>query len=217
MTTLTPWQRLVRFGFRLLYHELAFTYDLVANVVSLGQWWAWGRTALQFLPPPTDGPILELAYGTGRLEVALHQGGWQAFGMDLSPQMARIATERLRRANLPSRLGRAQAQALPFAAGQFSAVVCTFPTPFIIEAATLQEVKRVLSPTGRLVFVPTAVLTRGGAARAALEKAYEVTGQRGAWGMDIEAHFAAQGFHLTTHWVELPRSLVTVLVAEVKS
>jgi ubiquinone/menaquinone biosynthesis C-methylase UbiE len=212
--SLTPWQRLVRFGFRLLYHELAFTYDLVANGVSLGQWWEWGRCALRFLPPASAGPILELAYGTGRLQVALQQGGWQAVGMDFSPQMARIAQARLQRQGIPLRLGRAQAQALPFPAQSFNAVVCTFPTPFIIEEATLQEVARVLQPQGRLVFVPTAILTKGGAARVALEQAYQVTGQRGAWGVDLNERMAACGLTLAVHQVTLPRSLVTVMVGQ---
>jgi hypothetical protein len=45
------WWRLVRFGFRLLYNEMAFTYDAVSAVVSLGEWRSWQRAALNFLPP----------------------------------------------------------------------------------------------------------------------------------------------------------------------
>ncbi|MCZ7544410.1 MAG: hypothetical protein M5R40_13175 [Anaerolineae bacterium] len=45
MTLERLWWALVRFGFRLLYNELAFTYDLVSRVVSLGQWRAWQRAA----------------------------------------------------------------------------------------------------------------------------------------------------------------------------
>ena len=43
------WKRLVSFGFRLLYHELAWSYDLVAWLVSCGQWQNWGRAALPYL------------------------------------------------------------------------------------------------------------------------------------------------------------------------
>ena len=65
-------RQLIQLGFHLLYHQLAFTYDAVAWLVSLGQWPAWRRLALQFVQP---GPILELAYGTGGLFVDMIEAG----------------------------------------------------------------------------------------------------------------------------------------------
>lgn len=210
----SAWHTLLKFGFRLLYNEMAFTYDLVANVVSLGQWWDWQRTALPFLPDPAAGTILELAHGTGRLQVDLHAGGWRSIGYDLSPNMSRITQHRLHKKRLPARLVRGMAQHLPFPNETFSAVISTFPTPFIVEAATLQEVHRVLQPGRRLIFVPTGVLTKGGIARQALENAYRVTGQRSGWGMDLPAHFKEHGFEVTIHTIELKRSITQVIVAE---
>lgn len=207
------WWRLVRFGFRLLYHELAFSYDLVANVVSLGQWWTWQRTALEFLP--TDGLILELAHGTGHLQSDLLRGGWQALGCDLSPQMGRLARHRLQRQQLPIRLFRSDAQALPIPDHSLAGMICTFPTPFFLEPHTLREVRRVLRADGRLVIIPNAILTKGGFAKEALELAYQATGQRGTWSVDIVTHFAQFGLHLQIHTRELPRSTVVVLVASV--
>ncbi|NIV35557.1 MAG: class I SAM-dependent methyltransferase, partial [Anaerolineae bacterium] len=40
------WRASLRLFFRLLYNQCAWVYDLVAWVVSLGQWNAWGRTAI---------------------------------------------------------------------------------------------------------------------------------------------------------------------------
>ncbi len=40
---------LLRFFFRLLYHEFAFTYDLVAAVVSFNRWKDWVMSVLPFL------------------------------------------------------------------------------------------------------------------------------------------------------------------------
>src|SRR5687767_6312726 len=37
-------RRFMRVFFHLLYHPFAFTYDLVAAVVSFGQWKNWGRS-----------------------------------------------------------------------------------------------------------------------------------------------------------------------------
>jgi ubiquinone/menaquinone biosynthesis C-methylase UbiE len=202
------WWRLVKFGFRLLYNEMAFTYNWVANVVSLGQWWDWQRTALDFLP--TDGLILELAHGTGRLQVELHQRGWRSAAIDLSADMGRIARRHLSRQGVPVRLARASAMALPFPDEAFSGIVATFPTEFIVAPETLAEVRRILVPGGRLVFVPNAIITKGGAARAALESAYRVTGQRGNWPADLQF----EGFHVSNEVVELARSTVQVVIIQ---
>lgn len=39
----------MRVFFHLLYHPFAFTYDLVAAVVSFGQWKNWGQSILPLL------------------------------------------------------------------------------------------------------------------------------------------------------------------------
>lgn len=213
MPNTSAWWRLVKFGFRLLYNEMAFTYDTVANVVSLGQWWEWQRAALKFLPPPTAGQVLDLAHGTGRFHQDLYAGGWQPIGFDLSAQMGHITQRRLKRKNLPVMLARGMAQQLPFPNAHFSAVVSTFPTPFITEESTVSEIYRVLKPGGRLVFVPNAVLTKGGAARTVLEGAYQATGQRGPWPVDLESRFQMQGFDVSIHLEELQRSTVQIFVA----
>jgi ubiquinone/menaquinone biosynthesis C-methylase UbiE len=140
--------------------------------------------------------------------------GYEVTGLDFSRQIARITRHTLRLERAPLRILRGRAQNLPFPSGHFAAVVSTFPTPFIIEPATLAEVHRVLRGEGRLVFVPSGVLTRGGPVKTALEGAYQVTGQRGPWGVDIGERFAAHGFRLEAHQIALPRSVVTVIVAE---
>ena len=72
------------FFFRQLYNELACTYDLVAWVVSLGQWKAWGRTAIPHLPGKR---VLELGHGPGHLLVAMAERGLTPVGLDLSLQV----------------------------------------------------------------------------------------------------------------------------------
>ena len=206
--------KVLKTGFHLLYNQMAFTYDLVANVVSLGEWWEWQRAALPYLPEPGAGWLLELAHGTGRLQIDLHNGGWQSIGYDLSANMGRITRSRLIRKGIPARLVRGMGQALPFPDAHFSGVVCTFPTPFILETPTLNEIHRILQPGKRLVFVPSGVLTRGGAAKTAMEAAFKATGQRGGWHVDLRTHFAEHGFQLESHLVELKRSIAQVIVAE---
>ncbi len=210
---LRVWWRLVRFGFRLLYNEMAFTYDLVSQIVSLGEWRCWQRAALRHLDVPPGARVLELAHGTGNLHLDLYAAGLQPVGLDLSRAMGRIARRKLARRGIMPALVRSRAQALPFPNSSFSTVVSTFPTEFIVDPATLAEVYRVLQPAGRLVFVPNGTLTGGGPARQGLELAYRATGQRGPWPPGVEERFTDAGFELTAAKAPCKRSYATVLIA----
>lgn len=211
------WLGVVNFGFRLLYNELAFTYDTVSNVVSLGAWRCWQRAALKHLSAPDDGLILEIAHGTGDLQLDLRAGGWRTVGLDLSPHMGRIARGKLARHGVNAPLLRGRSDALPFASGIFAGVVSTFPAAFIGTEGTLREVRRVLRADGVFVIVPGARFTGGGAARAGLELAYRATGQNieGTAGMDarLAQLFGAHGFAVTIHEEICPRSAAVVIVA----
>jgi ubiquinone/menaquinone biosynthesis C-methylase UbiE len=174
---------LIKLGFHLLYYQMAWSYDWVAWSVSFGQWPAWRRLALQFLQP---GPILELAYGTGGLLLDMNNAGYQPMGIDLSPHMARLAGQRLRRNHIALRLNQAKAQALPFPSDYFANVVATFPTNYIFAPETLAEVYRVLKApqvesgiaAGRLIIVVEGQLRGPWPIRPAIDWLYDVTGQK---------------------------------------
>ncbi len=189
--------RLLRLGFRLLYNELAFTYDGVSWLVSLGEWRAWQRSAIRHLNAVPGACILELAHGTANLQLDLRAAGYDSIGYDLSRAMGRIARRKLRRARLVPKLVRGYAQQLPFPDEQFLAVVSTFPTDFIIDPATIREAYRVLKPGGRFVFVPNGAFTGRGVAKESLEAVYRATGQRGTWPEDVGVRFETAGFTLT--------------------
>jgi SAM-dependent methyltransferase len=208
------WWGLVKFGFRLLYNELAFTYDPVSWLVSLGQWRDWQRCALPHLGVEPGARILELAHGTGTLTIALRTAGLRPVALDLSPAMGRMARGKLRRWGYRGSLLRGRAQRLPFASAQFGAVVSTFPTDFIVDPSTLAETYRVLEPGGRLVVVFGGLLTSGGVGGEALELAYRVTGQRGPWPIDVERRLRDAGFEPRLIQEDLPRSVVLLLVCD---
>ena len=218
---LTAWYGLVRFGFRLLYNEFAFTYDIVSAVVSMGAWRCWGRAALPFLNASPGDSVLEIAHGTGNLHLDLHAAGYRVVGIDLSPNMGAITQRKLKRAARSSTLIRAQAQALPFKSQQFKSVVSTFPAEFIVAPETLREVHRVLQSGGHFVIVPNAVFTSKGAGAQGLELLYRITGQRenSPTGGDarptfqMAQFFADFGFSAEIRQMPCPRSLVTVIVA----
>lgn len=130
---------------RRLYAELAWAYDAVSWLVSLGHWSAWRQAALDHLP---EGRVLELGFGTGALLEEMARRGWRAVGVEPSAAMQRVAARRLRRAGLAVPRVRARAEALPFADGSYDALVCTFPASYILSPETLHEAARVLRPGG---------------------------------------------------------------------
>ena len=187
-------QKLVKLGFFLLYNHLAFTYDTVAWLVSFGQWADWRRTALHYL---NDGPILELAYGTGGLYTDMRLAGETPVGIDLSPYMAQLTAKRLQNHNLSGEIMRAKAQHLPFPDAYFSNVVATFPTQYIFDAATLSEIHRVLPPAnqqGSLIIVMQGQLKEAGWVKNWVEWLYYVTGQRGTIILDPMSPLKEAGF-----------------------
>lgn len=221
---LKVWYRFVRFGFRLLYNEFAFTYDWVSWFVSMGAWRCWVRSSLKHLgvAPDKEALVLEIAHGTGNLQVDLQKAGYRAIGVDLSPQMGRIAQRKLRTAQLEAHLARVKVQQLPFPDHLFSAVVSTFPSDFIMNAETLSEVHRVLKPNGHFVIVPNATFTSRGLITKMLDFLYRITGQRedsptGAQKppqVDFAHYFAQFGFTVRVYQEPCPHSLATVIVAE---
>jgi ubiquinone/menaquinone biosynthesis C-methylase UbiE len=212
------WLKILLFGFRLLYNELAWTYDFVSWVVSLGQWREWQRAGLQFL---SGENILELAHGPGHMLVELEEAGFRVTGLDFSEAMVHMARRRLIKAGSTIITSRGLAQQLPYPDGSFDSLLATFPAEFIVDPRTIDEANRVLMPNGRLVIVAQAKLERGGILRLILEWLYTITGQRPAksdgvnsliW-QETARRYIVGGFDVDLEQVELDGSLVTVVVA----
>lgn len=219
------WWKLVRFGFRLLYNEMAWTYDLVSWLASLGEWRKW---QLAGLPYVSGKHVLEIAHGPGHMLLALARTGYQVTGLDLSPQMGHLAQARLRKNGLDAPLVRGRAQTLPFPDGAFDTVFCTFPTEFIAHEEVMTSVHRILSRNGRFIVVPEGHLTGGGVLVTFVNWLYEITGQRreafavghDRYWPDLSQRWNAflhgmrsAGFEVELKHLRLSRSGVTVLIA----
>lgn len=138
--------------FHALYHRLAWSYDAVSWLVSLGAWDAWRRLALDDV---AGERVLEIGSGTGALLVAAARVGLNPIGLDRSTEMMGQARRRLARHGLPIRLVQGDWRALPFGAATFDTVIATFPAEVILEAEAWRELARVLAPGGRFVAVLT--------------------------------------------------------------
>lgn len=216
------WVRAVRFGFRLLYNEMAWSYDMVSWLVSLGEWQKWVQVPLRYLDGGSPQTILELGHGPGHLLAEMRKAGHKAVGFDLSSFMGRQAARRLRSEGVDPRLVRGTVQVLPFAPARFDWVIATFPTDYIIDPKTIREVRRVLRQNGRFLIVPEGHLAGSGPLRGAIDWLFRITGQRSGawddsdqqrmWGRFIE-RFEAAGFDVQLETVMFPKSAVTVIVA----
>jgi len=205
------WKRFLRFGFRLLYNEFAFTYDLVAWCVSLGKWKAWGRASMAHL---RGSRVLELAHGPGYLLITLSRAGYRPIGIDLSPYMSRQASRRLRRANVPVPLVRCRAQALPFRSGSFDSAVAAFPTEYIIDPLSLQETARATNRNGRLVIVAAARVGGRGPLPRLIDALYKVTGQGEPMPSGNESAFGESDWTIRTEHERVGNSSVFLVVGE---
>lgn len=219
------WRWLVRRGFHLLYNELAWTYDIVSWLVSLGEWRKWQAAALPYV---VGDNVLEIAHGPGHMLLWLAQDGRRVTGIDFSPYMGRLAARRLRRTGKAVRLVRGKVQTLPFADETFDTVYSSFPTAFMAERKTMQAVYRVLREDGRYIIVPEGHLTGSGVVERFIDWLFRITGQRSdVFAGDEEAYWPAEnphwrsflhamediGFLVDVHHVELARSAATVIVA----
>lgn len=205
---------LLRPLYYLLYHQFAWTYDFVAAIVSLGQWQEWERASLPYVEGPS---VLEIGHGPGHLLVALSEEGYRVFGLDESRFMSHQAGQRLKRAGMPIRLSRGYAQHLPFAGMAVQSVVSTFPSEYIFDPDTLEEVGRVLSPGGKLILLPWAWITGGSVPERLAAGLARVTGEApgpaGFIPTGLKERFQEAGFEVTWEFLQLRSSALLIVIA----
>jgi ubiquinone/menaquinone biosynthesis C-methylase UbiE len=168
------WTAALRLAFWMLYNPLAWSYDWVSQVVSVGHWREWQRVGLSRLHGKR---VLELAFGTGNGLCDLHAAHYQVVGLDLSSSMVRIARRKLRSLDIQIPLVRGRAQELPFADASFDSVISFFPAEFVVESSTLSGIARMLRPGGRAVIVAMAELVPSTLWERFLIGLFRITGQ----------------------------------------
>jgi ubiquinone/menaquinone biosynthesis C-methylase UbiE len=190
--------RALRAFFYLLYQPMAWSYDLVAALVSAGRWKDW---VFSVLPYVEGERVLEIGHGPGHLQAALIQKGITTFGLDASPQMGRLAAGRLRRIGLTPRLVRGYTQTLPFPENTFDQIVSTFPAEFIAAPETLAECYRTLKPGGEFLVLPAAWITGQSLLDRGLAALFRVTNQAPEWDPRWTEPFSGAGFQVQVTWI----------------
>ncbi len=131
-----------------MFDKVAARYDLVNDVLSLGQDRSWRRAVVQAVDARPGQRILDLAAGTGTSSEPFDRAGATVVPTDLSLGMLEVGKQR--RPSLGFVAG--DALALPFADGSFDAVTISFGLRNVEDTpAALAELRRVTRPGGTLV------------------------------------------------------------------
>jgi ubiquinone/menaquinone biosynthesis C-methylase UbiE len=198
----------------LLYHQFAWTYDLIASIVSLGRWQDWVNSCIPYI----TGRVLEIGFGPGHLQQTLADQGMPVFGLDESSQMARQARNRLCRRGMDPLLVRGRAQQLPFRGGSYDSVIATFPSEYIFDPQTLKEIWRVLCPGGRLIVLPMAWITGTRPLERLAAWLFRITGEApgkpGYISTAVRDRFLNGGFMVRSEIIDQKGSRVLVILAE---
>lgn len=209
-------QNLLSMFFNLLYHPFAWTYDLIAWVVSGGRWKKW---VLSVRPLIIGISVLELGSGTGTLISSIYQAGVSCFALDESRQFLRIIQRKYTKEFPPitNRLIRGRAELMPFAANSFDTVVATFPSEYIFRSDTLAACRRVIRPGGRLVILIGAQIGGKGIYQKFLRFLYQVTGQSTPERASLNLIFekmAQYNFSARFETIHFQKDVLTIILAE---
>jgi demethylmenaquinone methyltransferase/2-methoxy-6-polyprenyl-1,4-benzoquinol methylase len=135
---------------RTMFDRIAPKYDLMNRLMTFGMDQSWRRKALQAVAVGPNDVVLDLGCGTGDLSELSVARGASVIGLDVSKAMLYQA----RRRSIRAVFIRADAEQIPLADSSVSVVVSGFTLRnFVNLKAVLNEIRRVLIPTGRIAFL----------------------------------------------------------------
>jgi demethylmenaquinone methyltransferase/2-methoxy-6-polyprenyl-1,4-benzoquinol methylase len=133
-----------------LFHGLPRRYDLLAEVLSLGQNRRWRRAMVDHVVPAAPARVLDVATGTAGVALQLaSRTGAPVVGLDLTEAMLRRgqANVAAHGATEVVTLLAGRGEQLPFPDASFDALTFTYLLRYVDDpAATLRELARVLKP-----------------------------------------------------------------------
>ena len=135
-----------------LFMPLPQRYDLLAELLSMGQNRRWRRAMVDHIVPIVPKKVLDVACGTAGVSLQLSDRTTaQVFGIDITEDMLRQGKRKVDLAGKSDRvqliIGRGQQ--LPFADAEFDALTFTYLLRYVDDPQrTLDELARVIKPGG---------------------------------------------------------------------
>jgi demethylmenaquinone methyltransferase / 2-methoxy-6-polyprenyl-1,4-benzoquinol methylase len=133
-----------------LFTGLPRRYDLLAEVLSLGQNRRWRRAMVDRIVPAGPGHVLDVASGTAGVALQIERRtGAFVTGIDLTEAMLRRGQANVRAAGVGDQVSLVggRAEQLPFPDATFDALTYTYLLRYVADpAATLRELARVVKP-----------------------------------------------------------------------
>lgn len=143
-----------------LFAPLPARYDLLAEILSMGQNGRWRRAMVDKVAAATGtaaatgSMVLDVASGTAGVAIQLaERTGARVVGADLTEQMLRQGQRNVTRSPATGRIAlvAGRAEQLPFANATFDALTFTYLLRYVADPqATLCELARVVRPGGRV-------------------------------------------------------------------
>jgi demethylmenaquinone methyltransferase/2-methoxy-6-polyprenyl-1,4-benzoquinol methylase len=131
-----------------MFDEVAPTYDLTNDFLSLGQTRRWRKKVKQAVNPQSGQSILDLAAGTGSSSVEFVAPGVRVVASDFSEGMLEVGRKRHPELEFVF----ADATKLPFKNEEFHATTISFGLRNVVDVPlALKEMYRVTKPGGRTV------------------------------------------------------------------
>jgi demethylmenaquinone methyltransferase/2-methoxy-6-polyprenyl-1,4-benzoquinol methylase len=135
---------------RALFDGLPNRYDVLVDVLSLGQNRRWRREMVDRIVPARPRRLLDVATGTAGVALRFtEQTDAFVTGLDLTEAMLRRGQANIAASAADDRVGllAGRAEELPFPDASFDAVTFTYLLRYVADpAATLRELTRVLKP-----------------------------------------------------------------------
>lgn len=133
-----------------LFRPLPRRYDLLAEILSMGQNARWRRAMVDHVLPGGPALVLDVASGTAGVATQVaRRSGARVVGVDLTEAMLRRGGRNVAALGLGHRVGlvAGRAEQLPFADATFDALTFTYLLRYVEDpAATLRELARVVKP-----------------------------------------------------------------------
>ena len=143
----------------LVMHSAARHYDLLASLLTLGREKALRQRLVELARIAPGERVLDVGCGTGSLAIAAKRAAGtngSVSAIDPSPEMIAQARAKSEKARLDVDWQIARAEALPFPDASIDGVTSTLMMhhlPRVLREAFVQEIHRVLRPSGRVLIV----------------------------------------------------------------